>query len=163
MINNEVIEEIVEFDFNSFWDTLQQKAAPCFEQLKFETYEHKRAFSDEDILAFQLDSIIENYEEKLVMPAYSIELSADFRSLVIYTEENEHEIKATLINYTNDNEFIDKLNVSYDEIAESAYSFESEIASGSVLTTSFTTWDETIIEKEKYLITEAGYFVKPGQ
>lgn len=92
---------------------------------------------------------------------YKIPFSANFTSVVISYQLGEHELFATLITVSKENKIIDRLEIAYDEVAESAFGKTSKIEKDKIVVTS-SNWmsEEPIFETESYLLQNDGKFKK---
>lgn len=92
---------------------------------------------------------------------YTIPLSEIFTSVVITYQGGEHELFTTLITVNKENKIIDKLEIAYDEIAESAFGKTSEIEKDKIVVTS-SNWmsEQPVFEAETYIIENSGKFKK---
>ncbi|TJZ61509.1 hypothetical protein FAZ15_09980 [Sphingobacterium olei] len=92
---------------------------------------------------------------------YKIPLSENFTSVVISYQCGEHELFTTLITINKDNKIIDKLEIAYDEIAESAFGKTSKIEKDKIMVTSSNWMSEVpVFETETYILEYNGKFKK---
>lgn len=101
---------------NDLFKSLEIKKPPITDSTNFDNFKNQNKI--EDSLISQLNLKTLNEHAKNFYADYWIAISKDFRSLVI-TTKSETEMKTFLVNLSNQNEIIDKLEISYDEIAES--------------------------------------------
>src|SRR5690606_23529075 len=66
---------------------------------------------------------------------YTIPFSKNFTSLVLTYQSGEYELFTTLITLGKEDQIIDRLDVAYDEIAESAFSKTSQIEKDKITVT----------------------------
>ncbi|MCS4224549.1 hypothetical protein [Sphingobacterium sp. BIGb0165] len=92
---------------------------------------------------------------------YKIPFSEGFTSIVVSHQCGEHELFATLITVDKKYKIIDKLQIAYDEIAESAFGKRSQVEKEKIVITS-TNWmnEEPIFETETYVLQNNGKFKK---
>jgi len=92
---------------------------------------------------------------------YSIPFSKNFGALVVTYQCGENELFTTLITINNENKIIDKLDVAYDEVAESAFNKVSKIEKDKITITS-SNWmeEEPIFDTETYIVESNGKFKK---
>lgn len=92
---------------------------------------------------------------------YKIPFSENFTSVVITYQCGEHELFTTLLTVDKNDKIIDKLEIAYDEIAESAFSKASKIEKDKIVVTN-SNWmsEEPVIETETYILDKTGKFEK---
>ncbi len=91
---------------------------------------------------------------------YKIHFSENFTSVAITYRKGEAELFTTLINYDKSYSIIDKLDIAYDEIAESVLRKISKISADKVQVTRIYSMEETPdIEQQTYLVQQNGKFV----
>ncbi|WP_313492034.1 MULTISPECIES: hypothetical protein [Sphingobacterium] len=90
---------------------------------------------------------------------YRVPFSENFSSVVVTYRCGENELFTTLITIDKQNKIIDKLNIAYDEVAESAFSKTSKIEKDKIIVTS-NNWmnEEPIFETETYTVESNGKF-----
>lgn len=93
---------------------------------------------------------------------YKIPFSENFTSLVITYQRGEHELITMLLTVSKEEKIIDSLEISYDEIAESAFSKSSMIEKNKITVTDWN-WmsgDNPISETHRYKLNSNGTFEK---
>ena len=92
---------------------------------------------------------------------YQLPFSDNFTSVVVTYQCGEHELFTTLITINKENKIIDKLEIAYDEVAESAFSKTSKIEKDKIMVTS-SNWmsEQPVFETETYILTSDGKFKK---
>ncbi|WP_094281360.1 hypothetical protein [Sphingobacterium cellulitidis] len=93
---------------------------------------------------------------------YKIPFSENFTSLVITYQRGEHELITMLLTVSKEEKIIDSLEISYDEIAESAFSKSSTIEKNKITVTDWN-WmngDNPISETHRYKLNSKGTFEK---
>lgn len=92
---------------------------------------------------------------------YQLPFSDNFTSVVITYQCGEHELFTTLITVNKENKIIDKLEIAYAEVAESAFSKTSQIEKDKIMVTS-SNWmsEQPVFETETYILTSDGKFKK---
>lgn len=93
---------------------------------------------------------------------YKIPFSENFTSLVITYQRGEHELISMLLTVSKEEKIIDSLEISYDEIAESAFSKSSTIEKNKITVTDWNSMsgDEPISETHSYKVNSKGTFEK---
>lgn len=93
---------------------------------------------------------------------YIVPFSKNFTSVVVTYQGGEHELFTTLVTVNKENKIIDKLEIAYDEIAESAFGKTSKIEKDKIAVTS-SDWimsEEPVFETETYIVESNGKFKK---
>lgn len=92
---------------------------------------------------------------------YQIPFSDNFISVVVTYQCGEHELFTTLITINKEYTIIDKLEIAYDEVAESAFGKTSTIEKDKIVVTS-ANWmgEQPVFETETYILTSDGKFKK---
>ncbi|WP_346086509.1 hypothetical protein [Sphingobacterium ginsenosidimutans] len=92
---------------------------------------------------------------------YKIPFSENFTSIVVSYQCGEHELLTTLITVNKKHKIIDRLQIAYDEIAESAFGKRSQVEKDKIVITS-SNWmnEEPIFETETYALLNNGKFKK---
>lgn len=104
----------------------------------------------------------EHTEAKNFRLNYKIPFSESFTSLVITYQRGEHELITMLLTVSKEEKIIDSLEISYDEIAESAFSKSSTIEKNKITVTDWN-WmsgDEPISDTHRYKVNSNGTFEK---
>ncbi|WP_114790768.1 hypothetical protein U0035_20315 [Niabella yanshanensis] len=92
---------------------------------------------------------------------YQLPFSDSFTSVVISYQCGENELFTTLVTINKDNKIIDKLEIAYDEVAESAFGKTSKIEKDKIVVTSSNWMSEPpMFETETYILTNDGKFKK---
>lgn len=92
---------------------------------------------------------------------YRIPFSEKFSSVVVTYQCGENELFTTLITIDKQNKIIDKLQIAYDEVAESAFGKTSRIEKDKIVITNIN-WmsEEPVFETETYILENNGKFKK---
>ena len=92
---------------------------------------------------------------------YKVPFSEKFASIVVTYQGGEHELFTTLITIDKDSKIIDKLEIAYDEIAESAFAKTSRIEKNKIVVTN-SNWmsEDPIFETETFILENDGKFKK---
>ncbi|MGV3612494.1 MAG: hypothetical protein ACO1N0_16165 [Fluviicola sp.] len=138
--------------------TVPFKKLPVTDSTSFDNFNREDKLSDKLVSKLQLKSLDPNF--KSFHSRYRIALSNDVDMMVV-TATAEHEMKTFLISYSKrDYKLIDKIQIAYDEIAESAFSAIGKISKEEVVVKNYNYMgDEPVIEVKKYKIEQSGKFV----
>lgn len=93
---------------------------------------------------------------------YKIPFSENFTSVVITYKGSENELFTILLTVDKNDKIIDKLEIAYDEIAESAFGKTSKIEKDKIIVTS-SNWmieEKPIFKDETYVLDKTGKFEK---
>ncbi|OJX32713.1 MAG: hypothetical protein BGO86_10445 [Chryseobacterium sp. 36-9] len=93
---------------------------------------------------------------------YKIPFSQNFTSVVVTYQGGENELFTTLLTVDKNDKIIDKLEIAYDEIAESAFGKTSKIEKDKIVVTS-SNWmieEKPIFKDETYVLDKTGKFEK---
>lgn len=93
---------------------------------------------------------------------YKIPFSENFTSVVITYKGGENELFTILLTVDKNDKIIDKLEIAYDEIAESAFGKTSKIEKDKIIVTS-SNWmieEKPIFKDETYVLDKTGKFEK---
>ncbi|MDR6786633.1 ABC-type enterochelin transport system substrate-binding protein [Pedobacter africanus] len=93
---------------------------------------------------------------------YKIPFSENFTSVVITYKGGENELFTILLTVDKNDKIIDKLEIAYDEIAESAFGKTSKIEKDKIVVTS-SNWmnaEKPIFKDETYVLDKTGKFEK---
>lgn len=90
---------------------------------------------------------------------YKIPFSEKFTAAVVTYQSGDHELFTLLITLSPKNKIIDRLEIAYDEVAESAFRKTSKIEKDKIVVTS-SNWmnEEPIFETETYILQSNGKF-----
>ncbi|WP_148235441.1 hypothetical protein [Fluviicola taffensis] len=132
---------------------------PVVDSTNFDNCNGENKLSEKIISKLKLRSIDSNYEN--FHARYRIALSTPVDMIVI-TLAAEYEMKTYLISYTKeDYQVIDKVMISYDEIAESAFYSVGKITANEVVVTNYNYMgEEPVIDVKKYRIEKTGKFIE---
>jgi len=93
---------------------------------------------------------------------YKIPFSENFTSVVITYKGGENELFTILLTVDKNDKIIDKLEIAYDEIAESAFRKTSKIEKDKIVVTN-SNWmieEKPIFKDETYVLDKTGKFEK---
>lgn len=93
---------------------------------------------------------------------YKIPFSENFTSVAVTYQGGENELFTILLTVDKNNKIIDKLEIAYDEIAESAFGKTSKIEKDKIVVTSSNWMNEAkpIFKDESYVLDKTGKFEK---
>lgn len=92
---------------------------------------------------------------------YCVNFAKDVSAVAITYQSGDHELFTTLVTMDSENNIIDKLDIAYDEIAESAFRRISTIQEDKIVVTSINWMDEEpIYESETYILRMDGRFIR---
>jgi hypothetical protein len=139
--------------------TVPFKKLPVVDSTNFDNFNGENRLSEKLVYKLQLKSIDSNY--KNFHSRYRLALSTDI-DLVVITFAAENEMKTFLISYTKeDYQLIDKVMISYDEIAESAFQSVGKITANEVVVTNYNYMDnEPKTDVKRYRIDKTGKFIE---
>ncbi|MDF3029054.1 MAG: hypothetical protein K0S23_3361 [Fluviicola sp.] len=135
------------------------KQLPVVDTTNFDNFNGEHKLSKDLISKLHLKSLGADYET--LHTRYRLALSTDI-DLVVITVTSETEMKTYLVSHTKqDYKVIDKVLISYDEIAESMSRSEGRIGADEVVVTSYSDWgEEPSVELKKYRIEKSGKFIQ---
>ncbi|OCA77148.1 hypothetical protein BBI01_01410 [Chryseobacterium artocarpi] len=96
---------------------------------------------------------------------YKIPFSENFTSVVVTYQGGENELFTILLTVDKNDKIIDKLEIAYDEIAESAFGKTSKIEKNRIVVTN-SNWmieEKPIFKDETYVLEENGKFKYKAQ
>ncbi len=139
----------------NLFKNIPTKQFPIVDSTNFDNYE-KSGITDNDILKkIKFEVKRENAENFRIN--YKIPFSENFTTVSITYQIGDHELFTTLITVDNENKIIDTLEISYDEIAESAFQKTSNINRNKIIVTE---WNWMSGEPETYILQIDGKFKK---
>ena len=146
----------------SIWKDLPIKNLPIIDTTNFDWYDlmERDTIDEKEIKRLNLKSLNEYTEIGYASFHYNyrIQFSDDFYSIVISI--GFYEALATcLVNFDKNDKIIDKLEIAFDEIAESIYWKTSEINQNLIVVEATTHYgDPPIIKTKNYIIEKSGKF-----
>ncbi|MFU1859415.1 hypothetical protein ACK8HY_20620 [Sphingobacterium sp. NGMCC 1.201703] len=151
-------------DIDSYADSgllskLPVRDFPIIDSTRFESFE-KYGIRDNDFLKrIKFDAGHANATNFRIN--YRVPFSENFGTVVISYQSGEHELFTTMITIDKHNKIIDKLDISYDEIAESAFSKTGKIEKHKITVISNNWMNEVpVFESETYILDNNGKFKK---
>ena len=135
------------------------KKLPVTDTTNFDNFDGENKLSKELISKLHLKSLAADYET--LHTRYRLALSMDI-DLVVVTVTSETEMKTYLVSHTKDDyTVIDKVLISYDEIAESMSRTEGKLTADEVVVTNYSDWGEAPqVTVKKYRIESSGKFTQ---
>lgn len=130
---------------------------PVVDSTNFDNFNGENKLSNKVVSKLKLKNIDSNYDN--FHARYRIALSTPVDMIAI-TFAAENEMKTFLITYQKeDYKIIDKVIISYDEIAEGAFQSVGKITKNEVIVTNYNYMDEEPkIETKRYQINKSGNF-----
>lgn len=137
--------------------TLPIRHFPIIDSTNFENFE-KTGIPDKGYLK-RINFNTEHIETKNFRLNYKIPFSENFTSVVVTYQSGDHELFTYLITVNKENKVIDRLEVAYDETAESAFMKTSTIEKDKIVLTKIN-WmsEEPIYETQTYIWQADGKF-----
>ena len=155
-------ETVVEVPVNNqftFLENIPERKFPLIDSTNFNNFSSNKILNQNQLDLIQIKKIAENPEN--VVAHYQIKLSKNFKTFVFTYNRGEMELFSTLVNYDNDYHFVSKLDISYDETAESWFRTESEINGNQIIVNEMNYTEETEkTTKTVYKIQENGVISK---
>lgn len=129
------------FAFQTLKADKTRRKPPFRETTNFDNYrETCVALSQEEIKKMDLQTIIPEGDN--FMHNYVLDLPYNFSAVAVTYGISEMEMITTLITYGKNNEFIDRLDIAYDEVAESWFRKESTISESEIVVEDMSFTDE---------------------
>ena len=110
-----------------FIEKYSVRALPLTDSTNFDNYKGATTLTNEQSKLLKLEKI-EPDKDVTFRINYRLNLSPNFKSLVVSYYPNEQELFTVLINYTNSFDIVDFKTIAYDEIAESFIKTKSLIS-----------------------------------
>ena len=108
--------------FDELWRSLPLKRTPLTETTNFDNIKEVKEFNAEEIKLFQLSEIYPDFEKEgynhKFLPAYKLELSDDFLTIILNVFKGDHELETVLLNYTLKDKLVAHKVLAFDGIAE---------------------------------------------
>lgn len=153
-------EKIENSSFDKIINTIELKKTPLIDSTNFDNFNKISFFNKLEISILQIEKIYPQFYKKghnyKTTSSYKIELSEKFHAIVLTTFKGDHEVESALINYDLDGKLIDFKIISYDEIAEGAFSIISKIERSKLTISNITWYDEKQEETEIFEIDAGG-------
>lgn len=148
---------VKETDFQKFVDHFSESSLPHKDSTNFDNVEKLADLSERQISQLKLKELFPDIHSFKINNHFN--LSDNFESLSVTYFKGEMEVSTELINYTKEGKIIDHIEISYDEIAESAFRKESLINKNQIIVYSENSFEEPVkTEKEKIFINSDGHF-----
>ena len=157
-ISTKVKTENSKFNKNLFKD-IPTRTFPIIDSTNFDNFEKNGRIDNEVLKILKLET--QKKDVKNLRINYKIPFSENFTTITYTYQSGDHELFTSLITINNENKVIDKLEIAYDEIAESAFQKTSKIEKGKIIITEWN-WmsGEPITEIETYFLRSNGQFKK---
>jgi hypothetical protein len=114
-----------------FLENYPLRSLPLVDSTYFDNFKQSAVLSVDQIKLLALEKIDADKDIQFSIN-YKLNLSPNFKSLVITYSPNDMELCTVLVNYTNSYSFVDCKMIAYDEIAESWEKTESLINSDKI-------------------------------
>jgi len=139
--------------------TIKTIAFPYTDSTNFDNFKEMNKLDSSQVNFLILKEV--NHQAQKFYLKYKIPFSEAFESYVVSYQDGEHELFTTLINYDKKYNIIDKIDLSYDEIAESQFKKSSIIWRDSIIIEDISyTEDQPKIESIVYKISDDGKITK---
>ena len=144
------------------WEDLPVKDFPITDNTNFNWYDptERDKIDEKEIKRLNLKSLSEytKTEDASFHYNYRIHFSDDFYSIVI-SIGFDMALATYLVNFDKNDKIIDKIEIAFDETAESIYQKTSDIYQNKIVVEAETSYDEPIyIKTENYIIEKDGTF-----
>lgn len=145
--------------FTKFLQKFQLKPVPAIDSTSFDNFEKLEKFTADDLKELKPNKIFPDGSDFRINSKY--ELSPEFKTISITFNKGEMELSTELLNFNKKGELIDHVEISYDEIAESAFRKWSEISNNNMTITEENYLEEPAkIEKHQFRILSTGKIKK---
>lgn len=104
---------------NYFFEKAKVVTLPFVDSTNFDNFIETNLLSDAEVGLLKLKMLNDNATNFFIR--YRVPFSLGFKSIVVTYKGSEEEQFTTLINYNNEWNIIDKIDIAYDEVAESAF------------------------------------------
>lgn len=146
-----------ETDFQKWAKHFSESPLPYRDSTNFDNVEKLTDLSDKEISQLKLKELFPGISSFKINHHFNF--SENFESLSITYFKGEMELSTELINYNPTGEVIDHIEISYDEIAESAFRKESLIDKNGIIVYSINSFEEPVkTEKNEFFINPDGRF-----
>lgn len=139
----------------------EEKELPINDNSLYEKYESLDTIDKKYFEALYIEKVAEYFDVSTMYPNYKANLSDNFISLAVIAYDNVNFIYSYLINFDDNFEYIDHLEVAYEEIS-AGYDIHKAIINANKITLIEIYEDEDSYEETttEYTITEDGKFQK---
>jgi hypothetical protein len=122
---------------NSLFHSIESIGLPFKDSTNFDNFKESRKLTNQEAGILKLNTL---YNGAMgFYSRYTVPFSTKFNSVVISYHPNEHELITTLINYDRDYNILGKVDIAYDEIAESQF------------------WKESLLTMDKIIVDEISW------
>jgi hypothetical protein len=115
----------------SFLENVPERKTPLKDSTNFDNFSSDKSLTKNQLALLQFEKVANDPDQPIVN--YKIDISPNFRTYVFTYFRGEHELFSTLVNYDKSFKLISKLDISYDEIAESWFRTESQITKNEII------------------------------
>ncbi|MFA4870763.1 MAG: carboxypeptidase-like regulatory domain-containing protein [Pedobacter sp.] len=132
---------------NSLFHSIESVGLPFKDSTNFDNFKESRKLTNQEAGILKLNTLYSG-----VMGFYSrytVPFSTQFKSVVISYHPNEHELITTLINYDRDYHILGKVDIAYDEIAESQFRKESLLTIDKIIVDEISWMENRPVKKTK--------------
>jgi hypothetical protein len=162
-INTSQNEDSQTYNFDEsveIFNKIPLKQFPIIDSTNFNNFDFEIKSEDNILLKKIANQLNVHFAENYKF-SYRLLFSDEFYSVVINYEVGEHELFTALLNLNSSFEIIDRVDIAYDEIAESYFQTKSKIEKHKIEIEQ-TSWmdEEQIIEISNYAISPEGKFIK---
>jgi len=158
--------------FIEIWKSLPIRSAPVIDTTNFDNIKEVKEFNSEEIKILQLSEIYpdmnrEGFNYKF-LPAYKLDLSDEYYTIVLNAFKGEHELESILIIYDSDHKLSQYYNqegkltnnslvIAYDEMAEGQSRKHGKIENSIITIINEFYGNTTQIDTTKFHINRDGY------
>ena len=122
----------------NIWASFPIRKTPIVDTTNFDNINEGRKINLKEIKKLQLEKIYPNFNKEMhsyrFMSSYQLEISKQFKTIVVCVYKGDHELESVLINYDLNGKLVDSKRISYDEIAEGWSRETSTIKNDCILT-----------------------------
>ncbi|MEN7547578.1 hypothetical protein AAG747_06655 [Rapidithrix thailandica] len=146
--------------FQQLLSNVSSQKLPYTDSTNFDNFNKEDYLTKEQMRLLQLHKIYpemdkEGFTLKAVL-SYRLDLSVEYTTLVVIVFKGDHEMESQLINYDTQEQLIDHLTISYDEIAEGWSRKESLVGKEKITVTDILWMEEKQVEITEYLLDTKG-------
>ncbi|MGJ8684216.1 MAG: hypothetical protein ACSHWW_06315 [Nonlabens sp.] len=146
--------------FNSLLKSTPSQRLPINDQTSFDNRVTGNFLTKKELNTLQLGKIYPNlytagysYKSRI---SYRLDISQEFETLVVTTQQGDYELETVLINYDLKGKYIDHKVISYDEIADGSNTYQSSIDENYIITKTSIHYKKHKEEPEFYKIDDNG-------
>lgn len=132
---------------NSIFEEIESIQLPFKDSTNFDNFKESRKLTNLQASVLKLNTIYGS--TKGFYSRYTVPFSTKFKSLVISYRASEHELITTLINYDINYNILGKVDIAYDEIAESQFRKESLLTMDKIIVDEISWFENKPVKKRK--------------